>query len=174
MGKDVCFLWKILVKQMLLDTEQIWKSVFTTSNETLCRYEIALCAVSFLFLLPVTDNCSCWINGRGRMAVEMFSWPSLLERMCRTCSGDQTRGRLHAKRTRFRSRYRPSRICLYAYLLYTTRMTFQGRSIVSINTKSLESMSGINTMKPKPTQKDITTMNAPNTWKQRTTWENLF
>ena len=28
-------------------------------------------------LSPVTDNCSSWISGRGRMAVEMFSWPSL-------------------------------------------------------------------------------------------------
>ena len=35
-------------------------------------------------LSPVTDNCSSWISGRGRMAVEMFSWPSLHERMCRT------------------------------------------------------------------------------------------
>ena len=34
-------------------------------------------------LLPVTDNCSSWISRRGRMAVEMFSWPSLHERMCR-------------------------------------------------------------------------------------------
>ena len=32
----------------------------------------------------VTDNCSSWISGRGRIAVEMFSWPSLHERMCRT------------------------------------------------------------------------------------------
>ena len=32
-------------------------------------------------LSPVTDNCSSWISGRGRMAVEMFSWPSLLEKM---------------------------------------------------------------------------------------------
>ena len=37
------------------------------------------------FFSPVTDNCcSSWISGRGRMAVEMFSWPSLHERMCRT------------------------------------------------------------------------------------------
>ena len=35
-------------------------------------------------LLPVTDTCSSWISGRGRMAIEMFSWPSLHERMCRT------------------------------------------------------------------------------------------
>ena len=35
-------------------------------------------------LSPVTDNCSSWISGRGRMAVEIFSWPSLHERMCRT------------------------------------------------------------------------------------------
>ena len=35
-------------------------------------------------LSPVTDNCSSWISGRGRMAVEMFSWPNLHERMCRT------------------------------------------------------------------------------------------
>ena len=33
---------------------------------------------------PLTDNCSSWISGRGRMVVEMFSWPSLHERMCRT------------------------------------------------------------------------------------------
>ena len=26
-------------------------------------------------LSPVTDNCYSWISGRGRMAVEMFSWP---------------------------------------------------------------------------------------------------
>ena len=36
------------------------------------------------FFHQVTDNCSSWISGRGRMAVEMFSWPSLHERMCRT------------------------------------------------------------------------------------------
>ena len=35
-------------------------------------------------LSPVTDNCSSWISGRGRMTVEMFSWPSLHERMCQT------------------------------------------------------------------------------------------
>ena len=35
-------------------------------------------------LSPVTDNCSSWISGRGRMAVEMFSWPNLHERICRT------------------------------------------------------------------------------------------
>ena len=35
-------------------------------------------------LSPVTDNCSSWISGRGRIAVEIFSWPSLHERMCRT------------------------------------------------------------------------------------------
>ena len=34
-------------------------------------------------LSPVTDNCSSWISGRGRMAIEIFSWPSLHERMCR-------------------------------------------------------------------------------------------
>ena len=27
-------------------------------------------------LTPVTDNCSSWISRRGRMAVEIFSWPS--------------------------------------------------------------------------------------------------
>ena len=32
------------------------------------------------------DNCSSWISGRGRMAVEIFSWPNLHERMCRTCA----------------------------------------------------------------------------------------
>ena len=35
-------------------------------------------------LSPVTDNCSSWISGRGSMAVEIFSWPSLHERMFRT------------------------------------------------------------------------------------------
>ena len=35
-------------------------------------------------LSPVSDNCSSWISGRGRMAVEIFSWPGLHERMCRT------------------------------------------------------------------------------------------
>ena len=35
-------------------------------------------------LSPVTDNCSSWISGRRRMAVEFFSWPSPHERMCRT------------------------------------------------------------------------------------------
>ena len=35
-------------------------------------------------LSPITNNCSSWIGGRGRMAAEMFSWPSLHERMCRT------------------------------------------------------------------------------------------
>ena len=34
--------------------------------------------------LPVTDNCSSWLSGRGRMAVEMFSWQNLHERMCQT------------------------------------------------------------------------------------------
>ena len=36
---------------------------------------------------PVTDNCSSWISGRGRMAVEIFSWPSLHERMWVSNSG---------------------------------------------------------------------------------------
>ena len=44
-------------------------------------------------LSPVTDNCSSRISGRGRMAVEFFSWPSLHERMCRTW--DWSLGRLH-------------------------------------------------------------------------------
>ena len=35
-------------------------------------------------LSSVTDNCSSWISGRGRMAVEMFSWPSVHARICRT------------------------------------------------------------------------------------------
>ena len=35
-------------------------------------------------LSPVNDNCASWISGRRRMAIEMFSWPSLHERMCRT------------------------------------------------------------------------------------------
>ena len=35
-------------------------------------------------LSPVTDNFSSWISRRGGMAVEIFSWPSLHERMCRT------------------------------------------------------------------------------------------
>ena len=33
----------------------------------------------------VSDNYSSWINERGRMVVEIFSWPSLHKRMCRTC-----------------------------------------------------------------------------------------
>ena len=33
---------------------------------------------------PVNENCSTWISGRGRMAVELFSWPSLHDIMCRT------------------------------------------------------------------------------------------
>ena len=45
-------------------------------------YAVYQCLVHILS--PVTDNCSSWISGRGRMAVEMFSWPSLHERMCRT------------------------------------------------------------------------------------------
>ena len=48
-------------------------------------------------LLPVTDNCSSWISGRGRQAVEIFSWPSFHERMCRTWGSNL--------RTRFRSSY---------------------------------------------------------------------
>ena len=55
-------------------------------------------------LSPVTENCSSWISGRERMAVELFSWPSLHERI--TGRGDRTRGRLHAKRIRFWSSYR--------------------------------------------------------------------
>ena len=35
-------------------------------------------------LSQVTDNCSSWISGRGRLAVEMFSSSNLHERMCRT------------------------------------------------------------------------------------------
>ena len=35
-------------------------------------------------LSPVNDNCSSWISRRGRMAIEIFSWPSLNERMCWT------------------------------------------------------------------------------------------
>ena len=33
---------------------------------------------------PLTDKCSSLISGRGRMAVEIFSWPNLHEKMCRT------------------------------------------------------------------------------------------
>ena len=36
------------------------------------------------YLLPITDNWSSWIRGRGIMAVEISSWPSLHERMCWT------------------------------------------------------------------------------------------
>ena len=48
-------------------------------------------------------------NGR-----RIFSWPSLHERMCRT-SGLKS-GRLHAKRTRFRSSYRALNIYVYIIL----------------------------------------------------------
>ena len=49
------------------------------------------------FFSPVTDNCSSWISGRGRMAVEIISWPNLHGRMCQmwgsnsgppACQGD--------------------------------------------------------------------------------------
>ena len=33
-------------------------------------------------LSPVIDNCSSWISGRRRMAIEIFSRPNLHERMC--------------------------------------------------------------------------------------------
>ena len=40
---------------------------------------------TYVYILsPVTDNCSSWISRRRRMDVEMFSWPSLHKRMCRT------------------------------------------------------------------------------------------
>ena len=55
-------------------------------------------------LSSVTDNCCSWISGRGRMATEIFSWPSLHEEFA--CRGVRTRGRLHAKRTCFWSSYR--------------------------------------------------------------------
>ena len=71
----------------------------------------------------LTDNWSPCISGRRRMAIEMFSWPSLHERS--TGCGDRTWGRLHAKRTRFRSSYRARLIVPYkvfwtivAHLLY--------------------------------------------------------
>ena len=35
-------------------------------------------------LLPVTDNCSSWISGRGRMSTEILSWPSLHDRKGQT------------------------------------------------------------------------------------------
>ena len=35
-------------------------------------------------LSPLTDNWSSWISGRGRMAVEIISWPNLHEKMCWT------------------------------------------------------------------------------------------
>ena len=35
-----------------------------------------------LILLPVTDNCPPWINGRGRMAEEIISWPISTKVMC--------------------------------------------------------------------------------------------
>ena len=55
-------------------------------------------------LAPVTDKCSSWIRGRGRMAVESFH-DKVSTKEC-AGRGDRTRGRLHAKRTRFRSSYR--------------------------------------------------------------------
>ena len=55
-------------------------------------------------LSPVTDNCSSWISGRGRMAVEMFH--DQVSTMECARGRDWTRGCLHAKRTRFRSSYR--------------------------------------------------------------------
>ena len=42
-------------------------------------------------LSPVTDNCSSWISGRGRMAVEVFSWLCLHERMCLTWGSNSGR-----------------------------------------------------------------------------------
>ena len=70
-----------------------WSSLLGSSNQYLVH-----------ILSPVTDNCSSWIRGRGRMAVEMLSWPSL-QKEC-AGRGDRTRGRLRAKRTCFRSSYR--------------------------------------------------------------------
>ena len=55
-------------------------------------------------LTPVTDNCSSCISRTGRMAVDIFSW-LIYTKEC-AGRGDRTRGRLHAKRTRFRTSYR--------------------------------------------------------------------
>ena len=51
-----------------------------------CSWASLLGSYQYLvhILPPVTNNCSSWINGRGRMAVDIFSWPSLHERMCQT------------------------------------------------------------------------------------------
>ena len=56
------------------------------------------------------------------MAVEFFSWPSLRERMCRTWGSNW--GRLHAKRTRFRSSYRARRSWMYMFLIIAFLYTF--------------------------------------------------
>ena len=52
----------------------------------LCSWQASQAVYQYLvhILSLVTDNCSSWISGRGRMAVEIFSWPSLYERMCQT------------------------------------------------------------------------------------------
>ena len=74
-------------------------------------------------LSPVTDNCSSWISGRGSMAVEFFH-----DQVCtKECAerGDRTRGRLHGKRTRFRSSYRPRLIWKqsrqYSFIVLTAK-----------------------------------------------------
>ena len=56
-------------------------------------------------LSPVTDNCPSWISRRERMAVEIFSWPNLHERMFGGRE-DLTRDCPHTRRTRIRSSYR--------------------------------------------------------------------
>ena len=56
-----------------------------------------------------------WISGRGRMAVEFFH-DQVSTKECAGC-GDRTRGRLHAKRTQFRSRYRA--LCMTSKVLET-------------------------------------------------------
>ena len=33
---------------------------------------------------PVTNNCPTWISGRGRMAVEIISWPISTKECCQT------------------------------------------------------------------------------------------
>ena len=60
----ICIFW--LVIEGLMEN---WFCQLCFTLSKLRRYSLTY----LLSISPVTDNCSSWISGRGRMAIEMFS-----------------------------------------------------------------------------------------------------
>ena len=96
--KQLClflFVW-FLFYSPSTHTFYVISGVVSDPNHTVPRQaSYAIYQYLVHIFLPVTDNCSSWISGRGRMAEKTFQdYVSTKE-----CAGhgDRTRGRLHAK-----------------------------------------------------------------------------